>query len=135
MTEQHQGGCLCGAVRYTIDGPPAAVAVCHCTNCRKQGGSAFSVNCVVPDAAFHRTGETQVFTDRGDSGNAVWRHFCPACGSPIVSIVETMPGITIVKAGTLDAPDTFAPVVEVYCASAVAWVPAMTQARFERNAG
>jgi hypothetical protein len=37
------GGCLCGQVRYSTNADPAFVVVCHCKNCQKQTGSAFSV--------------------------------------------------------------------------------------------
>ena len=38
-----EGGCLCGQVRYTCDADPLFQAVCHCKNCQKQAGTAFSV--------------------------------------------------------------------------------------------
>jgi len=38
-----EGGCLCGKVRYSADVEPTFVGVCHCKNCQKGTGSAFSV--------------------------------------------------------------------------------------------
>lgn len=116
------GGCLCGAVRYRLKGEPLAVAVCHCTHCQKQSGGMFSTNLVVPEALYEQTGETRVFHDRGDSGQAVLRHFCGACGSPILSEVAVMPGLKLVKAGTLDDFSGLTPSVEVYTDHAAAWV-------------
>ena len=118
-----EGGCLCGAVRYSISGEPLVTAVCHCTHCQKQGGSAFSVVAVVTDAQYSQSGETRVYADRGDSGKGVERHFCGNCGSPIVSLVEAMPGLTMVKAGTLDDPRGLNPTQEVWCGSAWDAVP------------
>ncbi len=34
-----KGGCLCGAVRYSVSAEPAMQAVCHCRNCQRQAGS------------------------------------------------------------------------------------------------
>ena len=36
------GGCLCGQVRYETKAEPMMTGVCHCKNCQKQAGSAFS---------------------------------------------------------------------------------------------
>ena len=115
------GGCLCGAIRYQTDIQPVMVAICHCTNCRKQSGSAFSVNAIVPEAAFHQSGETTIFADKGDSGKTVFRHFCNQCGSPITSRAEAMPDVAVIKAGTADDPGVLMPTGEYYCDSALPW--------------
>jgi hypothetical protein len=39
MTTEREGGCLCGRVRHTITGEPAAVYLCHCVECQRQSGS------------------------------------------------------------------------------------------------
>lgn len=121
MTDR-EGGCLCGAVRYVLKADPLMTAVCHCTHCQRQSGGVFSTNLAIPDAAYVQTGETKVFTDKGDSGKAVWRHFCGACGSPILSKVEVMPGLSLVKAGTLDDMSGLTPGIEVYTDHAAEWV-------------
>ena len=121
MTDR-EGGCLCGAVRYVLNADPLMTAVCHCTHCQRQSGGVFSTNLAIPDAAYVQTGETKVFTDKGDSGKAVWRHFCGNCGSPILSKVEVMPGLSLVKAGTLDDMSGLTPGIEVYTDHAADWV-------------
>ena len=119
MTNQvREGGCLCGAVRYRVTGDPIISAVCHCRHCQKQGGSAFSVVIAVTDDNYAQTGKTAVFEDRGDSGQPVHRHFCGDCGSPIVSIAGMLPGLTLIKAGTLDDPSAINPAQEAYCRDA-----------------
>ena len=40
MTQVHEGGCLCGAVRYKVTGDPLRSHVCHCTFCQRRTGSA-----------------------------------------------------------------------------------------------
>ena len=45
------GGCLCGAVRYRLDGPLGPVVQCHCLQCRKAQGGAFAL--VTPVRAEH----------------------------------------------------------------------------------
>lgn len=120
-----EGGCLCGAIRYRIEGEPAVTAICHCTHCARQGGSLFSMICGVPETGFAVTkGELTTFVDTADSGNTVDRKFCNRCGSPIISVLSAQPGIVYVKAGTLDDWRAFKPSVEVYRSRTAEWMPA-----------
>lgn len=129
----HEGGCLCGQVRYSFRGDPLMTAICHCRNCQKQSGAPFSLVCVVADDAYSEQGETRVYEDRGESGAAVYRHFCATCGSPIRSMAAALPGLTIVKAGTLDQSAPWPPALEAYCDSALNWMPPITDQRFARS--
>ena len=54
------GRCLCGSVTYSADADPIVQAVCHCTNCQRQTGTAFSVVVGVPRAALTVEGATRV---------------------------------------------------------------------------
>ncbi len=116
------GGCNCGAVRYDVDTDPLAVVVCHCSRCRNQSGSAFSVNLVVAESAMQVTGALTVFAD-GDSssGQPVSRQFCGSCGSPIRSMPAANPGIAVIKAGTADQPGRFVPTMHVWTQSKLPW--------------
>ena len=118
------GGCLCGAVRYELAQPPAAAVVCHCRNCQKQAGSAFSTIVATSDAEFSLTkGATKDYVDSATvSGNRVHRHFCGDCGSPIYSALEAQPGAIYVKSGTLDSTEDFQPQVHVWCSTKQPWV-------------
>ncbi len=117
-----EGGCLCGKVRYSADAEPAFVAVCHCRNCQKQAGTAFSVVVAVPKAALSIEGALKTFNDQADSGNKLYRRFCPECGSPILSESEARPNSVVIKAGTLDDTSWLEPTMEIFCDSAQRWV-------------
>jgi hypothetical protein len=116
------GGCLCGQVRYRAITDAAQSMVCHCRACQKQSGSAFSLVLTVPADAIEISGETKVFEHLSDGGSGVMRHFCPDCGSPIISKLAAYPELIVVKAGTLDDPSWLKPEVHVWCASAQPWV-------------
>lgn len=123
------GGCLCGAIRYSAETDPAFTAVCHCRNCQKQTGTASSVIVGLPAGSLSISGPIKTFRDTGDSGKAVYRRCCSACGSPIVNGVEAMPALTFLKAGTLGDPRWLKPVMEIYCDSPQPWVPHLADAQ------
>lgn len=124
-SDKAHGRCMCGDVQYTLAGEPLLTALCHCRQCQRQTGSAFSIVAMVPEDQFELTGETRVFTDKGDSGRPVERHFCGNCGSPILSRIEPMPGMVLIKAGTLDDCAGLKPTIEVFCQSALPFPPQM----------
>jgi hypothetical protein len=118
------GQCLCGAVTYEIDAQPAATGVCHCKNCQRQAGSAFSTLAGVPKTAFRLTGEQPKLYQDSDteSGNSVERYFCGNCGSPIYSALPGMADMVYLKTGTLDDTSGFQPQFHVWCDSKQNWV-------------
>jgi hypothetical protein len=118
------GKCLCGQVRYSVGGEALMTAVCHCRNCQRQAGSAFSVIMAVPTDAFTIDGETRTYIDTADSGTIVHRTFCPRCGSPLISVLPDAPQITYIKAGTLDDVGGLDPQIEIWCKSAQPWLDA-----------
>jgi hypothetical protein len=118
------GGCLCGRVRYTLTGDPAFSGLCHCRNCQRYTGSSFEPVMVFPSPSVSVQGELKTYQDTGDSGKALYRRFCPNCGSGVIAEAEVMPDLTIVLAGTLDDASTYQPTMEIYCASAQPWVHA-----------
>jgi hypothetical protein len=115
------GGCLCGALRYTVKAEPALIGVCHCRDCQKFTGSAFSFLVAVPRAGLEIEGSSKTYEKTGDSGHAISRRFCPECGSSIAEEAFTRPGLILLNAGTLDDPSQFTPTLEVYCGRELPW--------------
>ncbi len=117
-----RGGCNCGAVRYEIASSPLAVIACHCTSCRRQSGAAFSVNLVVRADTMSVEGELASWLDPDtESGAPIQRQFCATCGSPIRSVPTAAPKMIALKAGTLDAPEAFAPMMHIWTRPALPW--------------
>ena len=71
-----RGSCLCGAVRYTVEGDLAGASVCHCSQCRKQSGHLWA-SAYAPETAIRVTGEVRWY----EASAAAKRGFCPVCGS------------------------------------------------------
>lgn len=129
-----EGHCLCGQVSYSSNADPLATMICHCKNCQRQSGAAYSVNVVVPAATVTTKGKLKSFVDQADSGNTVERQFCPDCGSPIFSMPSGNADIAIIKGGTLNDTSSLQPGGEVWCDSAQAWVKPIVEApRFPKN--
>src|SRR5437588_5951531 len=85
-TEQFEGGCLCGAVRFIATGQPKGVAWCHCQSCRKHTGAPVSVFVAFDRTAYTVTkGEITSSIRRpvggGDFAPGAGRR-CPAKASP-----------------------------------------------------
>jgi hypothetical protein len=77
MAGPMQGGCLCGAVRFTASLKDREVGACHCSMCRKWTGGPFMViDC----------GDTIKVENESNLGvyrSSEWaeRCFCKTCGS------------------------------------------------------
>ena len=102
--DQITGRCLCGNVTYRADQKPVVQAVCHCTDCQRQTGTASQVVVGVPRESLTVQGSTRgSYTTTGeDHGLNTERRFCSACGSPIVSLAEEDPDLAFLHAETMD---------------------------------
>lgn len=123
MTDSnYHGSCLCGSVRVKLPRDGAMSAICHCTHCQKQTGSAYSTVLMAPAADVEVEGQLATFNDANDQGQPVQRIFCPRCGSPIetASAASAATGFRLIKSGLLDggAP---APQIQIFCDSALDW--------------
>ena len=118
-----KGGCLCGAVRYTLKSAPQGVVLCHCTHCQKTSGSAFSTNAAIPESDIVIEGEMASYPDMAESGDILIRCFCPRCGSSLGSRPTARPGVFILKVGTLDDHGSLQTAVAgIWTRSAQPWV-------------
>jgi hypothetical protein len=106
MAEQHEGGCVYGAVRYVAHGDPERVTVCHCTWCQRRTGSAFGVEVVFKTENLMVVGDTlrEYRHISDESGRWLDQHFCSRCGANIGITLEAVPGIRTIAAGTFDDP-------------------------------
>ena len=121
---QLSGHCLCGKVNYSADAEPVMTAACHCEHCQRQTGTSFSIIVGMPDEAltFDNDEAIKTYNETGESGHSVYRRFCSNCGSPIVTTVDTVPGLTVIKAGTLNDKSWLQPASHIWCDSAQSWL-------------
>lgn len=116
------GGCLCGAIRYTVSEPVTALRACHCTHCQKASGTYAAVNFVLPREKFALTqGTPKRYATTPDRGGRLFRYFCGECGSPLYSHREDTPERIVVRAGTLDDSSGMRITANIWTRSARAW--------------
>ncbi len=95
------GSCLCGSVKYEINGNFESISKCGCSECRKITGSDFSANALIRGDDFHLIkGEDNVAVYK--VSDEVSRTFCSRCGSNLQYIINEHPEIIGVAMGTLD---------------------------------
>ena len=102
-----EGGCYCGAIRYRTDAEPAVKAQCHCRECQYFAGGSSNLTQGIPEADFSYTKGTPKQFTRSDLDSPVTRDFCGECGTQLVSWSPALPGMALIKIGTLDDPSSF----------------------------
>ena len=123
MTDQHkihQGSCLCGAVRYQINGPLNDVLNCHCSMCRKLHAAAFRTRAKVAIADWTTTAGAQLITFY-ESSPGEHKGFCSRCGSSLLTRFDTQPEVLGVPLGTLDTDPGVRASRHVFVASKAPW--------------
>ncbi|NKN36593.1 GFA family protein [Agrobacterium sp. a22-2] len=112
MQENHNGSCLCGAVRFTILGPLGKVSFCHCSQCRKQTGLYYASTDVANDHV-EVTGADNITWYR--SSDSAERGFCCVCGSALFWRGDGADQVSIL-AGAFDQPTELVVGSHIYCA-------------------
>jgi hypothetical protein len=114
-----EGRCLCGTLRYAIDGPLTSMMNCHCSMCRKQHGAAFATYVVAPVAALRWiAGEDEVVRYQSSAQGS--RGFCRRCGSVAPSTAPAM-GVAFVPAGNLLGDPGLRPQGHMFVGSKAPW--------------
>ena len=120
MTDFITGGCLCGAVTYSVENNFSQFYFCHCAQCRKITGSAHASNLLtVPDAIKWTQGE-KVKKQFNYPNRDFTVAFCSECGSGL-PFVNKSGNTLIVPAGSLDAAPHIAPHDNIFWAERAAW--------------
>jgi len=115
------GGCLCKAVRYSIQAAPIVTRTCWCRVCQYIGAGGAMVNVCFPAEAIEVSGELRAYHSVADSGNPMQRRFCPTCGTHLFSATAARPHLMFVRAGSLDDPELAQPAMTAWTASAPSW--------------
>jgi hypothetical protein len=122
MSNQWEGGCACGEVRYRLTSEPLVTHCCHCLSCQRQTGSAFVVNLLLEaDRMVLLAGDPQPVDVPRDDGSTQRIFRCPTCQVAIFSEYGR-PEVRFVRGGTLDRSREVEPDVHIYTRSKVGWL-------------
>jgi hypothetical protein len=118
----YQGSCLCGALRYEIDGELGEFGYCHCTSCRKASGSAHAANSPVLRSELRFVTGTETLREF-ESSPGKFRAFCSGCGSPLYARTTEAPDVLRIRLGTLDTPFHEQPKAHCWVSDKAPWEP------------
>ena len=82
--------CLCGRVRFEIDGEMSDPGFCHCISCRKSTGSAFAAGALVRASQLRWVSGAGELTSYARTGEDLHHYFCRHCGSSLVTARESV---------------------------------------------
>ena len=120
MSENIEGGCFCGHVRYKISGKAVLQLMCFCKDCLSTTGTDGYAGFMVKSGDFHLVqGKPSTYDRTSKEGRNVKSYFCGICGSNLWG--ETTFGLNSVAAGTLDDPNRFHPTKKAFAHDAPKW--------------
>ncbi len=119
VEEIMEGGCLCGAIRYSVSGVPFAAEYCHCRMCQKSAG-AVVVNWM--DFRAEQLTWTVGKPAEYESSESVRRGFCAECGSTLSFRDTRYPDYLSLTIASLDDPNLVRPTYHIYSESQVKWL-------------
>ena len=117
---RYEGSCLCGQVKFIVEGDFEQFYLCHCERCRKDTGSAHAANLFSSTARLvWLTGEDLVRT-YNFRGEGHIKSFCTHCGSALPNLqMEGM--LLVVPAGSLDSDVPIRPQGHIFTARKANW--------------
>ena len=116
------GSCQCGNIRYQVTGDPLVAIACHCNDCRKLSGSAFSTVLVVKAEDLTVEGTLKLWERATDTGRRSHAYFCPDCGNRIYHQDPDKPHIIRIRSGSLDQPEIPEPLIHVFAERTQSWL-------------
>ena len=124
MTD-HAGSCLCGTVKFEVEGDFDSFYLCHCKHCQKDTGSAHAANLFSQSAKLHWLAGADAVTHFTLAGTRHSKSFCKLCGSALPNAQAA--GLLVVPAGCLDSKISMVPTAHIFTSSKAAWDGALEE--------
>jgi hypothetical protein len=118
MTDYY-GSCLCGTVKFEVQGDFEIFYLCHCQHCQKDTGSAHAANLFSQSAKLIWLSGEDAVTSFTLPGTRHSKSFCKLCGSALPG--TQIPGLLVVPAGCLDTRIKMVPTAHIFSSGKAAW--------------
>jgi hypothetical protein len=124
MGNRHSGSCLCGAVRFEVEGDFERFYLCHCAYCRKDTGSAHAANLFSSTATLKWVSGEDKVTRFNLPSTRHSRCFCSICGSALPNM-QMNGELLAVPAGSLNSEVPMRPNAHIFVSSKASWDEAL----------
>lgn len=114
--------CHCGQLRLKCLGLPAKISMCHCLDCQRRTGSAFSIAAFYERERVDVSGAVRTYERPSASGYPVRFEFCERCGSNLYWLPARLPNLIGVAAGAFAEPGFPRPDQSVWTKDRHGWV-------------
>jgi hypothetical protein len=124
MSDKYSGACLCGEVRFEIEGEFERFYLCHCEYCRKDTGSAHAANLFSSTAALKWISGHDRIRQFDLPATRHSKCFCSTCGSAL-PMTQMSGALLVVPAGSLDSEIQTRPDAHIFVSSKAGWDDAL----------
>jgi hypothetical protein len=132
VSNSHPGSCLCGGVRFEIEGQFESFYLCHCEYCRKDTGSAHAANLFSSTAALKWVSGEDNIRQFNLPTTRHYKCFCGTCGSAL-PMMQMNGKLLVVPAGSLNSEVFVRPNAHIFMSSKARWDDELEKVpRFDR---
>ncbi len=120
MAQIHTGSCLCGSIKFKMEGEFQKFFLCHCSRCRKSSGTAHCSNLFAPGGKLTWLSGQELLSFYRHEDTNFARNFCSKCSSLMPVYVEAR-DIVATPAGCLDSDVDITPQAHIFTDSKGNW--------------
>ena len=124
MSNRYAGSCLCGDVRFEIEGEFERFYLCHCQYCRKDTGSAHAANLFSSAATLKWVSGQDKLRQFNLPATRHCKCFCSTCGSAL-PMLQMNGQLLVVPAGSLNSEVHIRPSAHIFVSSRAGWDEAL----------
>ena len=114
--------CHCRQLTYRYSGQPLCCYACHCTDCQRASGGAFTINMIVEHADISPVSGLASEICYLHNNDELQVTCCRSCGTDLFLFFKSRPSTATILSGTFLQQHWFSPIAHVWTRSAVSWL-------------